>query len=117
MKTLEQLKTELETVKQQAWEIECQIRNISDGFKYLTQTCVYGSVTWQSHNNAFCANEEVSYYYGDNGVVYLYTNNPDHGIENYSGDTMIMSEEDMLSMSKEDISMSRAICNWITKSY
>jgi len=116
MKTLEQLKAELKTVRQQASKIESQIRNTSDGFKYLTQTCVYGSITWQSHNNAFAANEEISEYYGDNGIVHLYTNNPNHNIENWSGSNKIMSEEDMLNMSKENISMSKAICNWITKS-
>ncbi len=117
MKTLEQLKTELETVRKQAYEIESQIRNTSDGFKYLTQTCVYGSITWESHNNAFAANEEVSQYCGEDGMVYLYTNNPNHNIQNYSGDTEIISEEDMLNMSKENVSMSKAICNWITKSH
>lgn len=116
MKTLEQLKAELETVRKQAYKIEKQIRNTSDGFKYLTQTCVYGSITWKSHNNKFAANEEVSEYWGDNGIVNLYTNNPNHNIQNYSGDTKIISKENMLNMSKENVSMSKAICNWITKS-
>lgn len=116
MKTLEQLTAELKTVRKQAEDIENQIRNTSDGFKYLTCTRCYGSVTWQEHLNAFSANEIVSEYCGDNGIVHLYTNNPNHDIRNYSGDTEIMSEEDMINMSKEDISMSRAICNWITKS-
>lgn len=93
------------------------LESTSDGFKYLTCTRYYGSITWQSHENDFCANEEVSEYCGDNGIVDLYTNNPNHGIQNYSGgDTKIISEEDMKNMSKEDISMSKAICNWIIKS-
>ena len=115
MKTLEQLKAELETAREQVWNLMQQIRETSDGFKYLTCTRCYGSVRWESHINAFCANEEVNEYNGDNGIVDLFTNNPDHGITNYSGDTQIISEEDMLNMSKEDVSMSRAICNWIAK--
>ena len=113
MKTLEQLTAELETAKQQVSIIENQIRQISDGFKYLTQTCCWGSVRWQSHNNAFCANEEVREYYGDNGIVHLYTNNPNHNISTY-GDVEVMTYDEIINMSKESISMSNAICNWMT---
>jgi uncharacterized protein YbcV (DUF1398 family) len=103
MKTLKQLKAELESVRKQACEIKDQIRNTSDGFKYLTETCVYGSVTWKSHNNSFAADEEISQYWNDYSTVYLYTNNPNHGLANYSGITEIISEEDMINMSKENI--------------
>lgn len=118
MKTLEQLKAELETARQQAWEIEEQIRETSDGFKYLTRTLCYGSVRWQAHLNSFCANEIVSQYNGDNGIVDLYTTNPDHGIDNYSGDVVIVSEEDILNMATEDKSVSATqwLCNWVIPS-
>lgn len=116
MKTLEQLTAELETAREQVFVIEQQIRKIEDGFIYVTKTRCWGSITWRSHTNAFCANEEVKEYYGDNGIVDLYTNNPNHNIDNYSGDTHVMSEEEILNMAKENISMSRAICNWIARS-
>ena len=117
MTQLEQLIAEHNTAKQQLYAIENQIRQTSDGFKYLTQTRCWGSIRWESHNNAFAANQEVEQYNGDNGIVDLYTNNPNHDIENYSGSVILMSEEDMLKLSKEDVSMSRAMCNWIAKSY
>ena len=97
--------------------IKSILQETKDGFIYLTQTCCYGSVTWQTHNNEYLAKQEDDKYYGDNGIVYIYTNNPNHNFTNYScGGVQIMSEQEIIDMSKEDISMSKAICNWIAKS-
>lgn len=98
--------------------IRYTLSQTSDGFKYLTKVREYGSISWSSHNNELLAKEIDAEYYGDNGIVEIYTNNPDHSFVNYShGGITIMDEQDMINLSKEDISMSRAMCNWITKSY
>jgi hypothetical protein len=93
-------------------EIYNELSEHSDGFIYLTCLRCYGSISWNSHKNSFMVQELCDEYYGDNGIVDIYTTNPNPNIETY-GTINILSEEDIISMSKEDISMSRAMCNWI----
>jgi len=54
-------------------------------------------------------------YYGDNGIVHVYTNNPNTEISSYGG-VKVMTEQEILNMSKENISMSSAISSWISRS-
>ena len=112
---MKELIEKYQKAKNQADVLYQEILNTSDGFIYLTELRCYGSVRWQSHKNEFSVQDLCNEYYGDNGIVDVYTNNPNHEIESY-GSVRVMTEEEMVNLSKEDISMSNAICNWMTVS-
>ena len=90
-----------------------EILNTADGFLYVTCLRCYGSIQWETHKNEFVVQDLCDEYYGDNGIVNVYTNNPDHKISSY-GDVEIMTYDEIINMSKQNISMSNAICNWLT---
>lgn len=114
MKTLEQLKAELETAKEQVYMIENQIRNIADGFIYHICVLSYGSATWDTCTNPFII-QELCYEYGDgyNGLVEVYTNNPDLVINHYGCLSVYTLDE--LPENRRDISKSEAFTNTIIK--
>lgn len=97
-------------------EIRIRLNNASDGFIYLACIRCYGSIQWITFNNEFLTQELCDEYFGDNGIVDVYTNNPDTTIDSY-GSVVYKSLEELQNMSKDNISMSRAITNWIAKSY
>jgi len=111
--TFDELVASYDTAKAEVALLWSLIASREDGFKYLSCLRCYGSITWTQHSNQFTTQELCDEYYGDNGIVDIYTTNPNPNIETY-GTINILSEEDIISMSKEDISMSRAMCNWIT---
>jgi hypothetical protein len=111
---MEELIKKYEEARKYANELYEEILETSDGFRYLTQLRCYGSIRWQSHKNEFSVQDLCNDYYGDNGIVDVYTNNPNHKIESYGG-VRLMTEEEMVNLSKEDISMSNAVCNWIVR--
>lgn len=90
-----------------------EIINTPDGFIYVTCLRCYGSVQWETHKNEFVVQDLCDEYYGDNGIVDVYTNNPNNKISSY-GDVQVMTYDEIINMSKENISMSNAICNWLT---
>jgi hypothetical protein len=100
----------LRELEDELYEVKEQIRQTSDGFIYLTKLRCYGSITWNMHSNCFSAQELCDEYYGDNGIVEVYTNNPDHMISSYGG-VIVMSEEELKNLSQENVSMSQAIVN------
>ena len=112
---MEELIKKYEQSRDYANELYRQITNTSDGFLYMTCLRCYGSIQWRTEKNEFVVQNLCDEYYGDNGIVDVYTNNPNHHISNY-GDVKVMTEQEIINMSKENISMSRAITNWITKS-
>lgn len=99
--------------KKMADKLYSEIIETSDGFIYVTCLRCYGSVHWESHKNEFVVKDLCNEYYGDNGIVNVYTNNPNHTISSY-GDVCVMTYDEIINMSKKDISMSSAICNWIS---
>jgi len=102
--------------QQRVNELYEQLRNTSDGYLYVTCLRCYGSLTWKNHVNKFTVQELCDeYYHGDNGIVDVYTTNPDHGISSYGG-VVVMSEAELQNMAKEDISMGTAVTNWIARS-
>lgn len=111
---MEQLIKKYEDAKKIANELYWEILNTSDGFLYLTKLRCYGSIQWENHKNEYSVKDLCNEYYGDNGIVNVYTNNPNHTIESYGG-VQVLTDEEILNMSKEDISMSRAICNWVSR--
>ena len=100
----------LRRLEDEVYELKEQIRLISDGFIYLTKLRCYGSITWDMHSNAFSVQELCDEYYGDNGIVDVYTNNPDHMISSY-GEVFVMSLEELKNLSQKNVSMTEAIVN------
>lgn len=100
----------LRELEDELYEVREQIRQTSDGFLYLTKLRCYGSITWDTHSNQFSAQELCDEYNGENGIVEVYTNNPDHMISNY-GEVVVMSKDELLNLEQENISMSKAIVN------
>ena len=100
----------LRRLEDELYEVKEQIRQTSDGFLYLTKLRCYGSITWDMHSNSFSAQELCDEYNGENGIVEVYTNNPDHMISSY-GEVVVMSSEELKNLSQENVSMSQAILN------
>lgn len=90
------------------------ISNTPDGFIYLTKLRCYGSITWDLHENSFVVQELCNEYYGENGIVDVFTTNPDHSIISY-GDIQVVTDEEIKNIRKDNVSMTEAICNLLTK--
>ena len=57
-------------------EIEGRIYNHTDGYLYICSVRQFGSV-WEERPSSLYSLKELCYsYYGDNGIVDVYTNNP-----------------------------------------
>lgn len=52
-----------------------KINNYEDGFIYKATSWVHGGSQRHEFKNSFSAKEFIDYFYGDNGVVDLETNN------------------------------------------
>ena len=103
-----------EDAKKIADELYFEILETPDGFLYVTKLRCYGSIRWENHKNEYSVKNLCDEYYGDNGIVEVYTNNPNHSIESYGG-VNVLSEKEIIKMSKMDISMSEALCNWLVR--
>jgi hypothetical protein len=112
---MKELIEKYEMARSKANKLYQEILDASDGFLYVTCLRCYGSVRWQHHNNEFSVKDLCNEYYGDNGIVDVYTNNPNHEIDSY-GSVLVKTYEEIVDMSKENVSMSNAICNWMTRS-
>lgn len=95
-------------------KIRQELSNTSDGFIYLACLRSYGSIQWITFINEFLTQELCDEYNGDDGIVDIYTNNPKSTINSY-GDVVFKSIEELQNLSQDNISMSRAITNWIVK--
>jgi hypothetical protein len=102
------------TAKEYSNKLYNEILNTPDGFLYVTCLRCYGSIYWETHLNEFVTQDLCNEYYGDNGIVDVYTNNSNHNISSY-GDVKVMTEEEIINMSKQNISMTSAITSWITR--
>ena len=111
---VEQLIQEIKALEAQLSNLRSQLHSMSDGYIYLTCLRCYGSLSWETHNNAYSVQELCNEYYGDNGIVDVYTTNPHHTIQSY-GDVNVMTLDEMKNISQDNISMSRAITNWICR--
>jgi len=111
---MEKLIQKYQHAKEYADKLYQEILNTSDGFLYVTQLRCYGSITWDNHTNEFSVQQLCDEYYGDNGIVDVFTNNPNNTISSY-GNIKVMTEDEIINMSKENISMTNAITSWMTK--
>ena len=90
-------------------EISHTITNYEDGHLYICNVRSYGRF-WRDRSitNTHTLQELCYEYYGDNGIVDVYTTNSDLKIENY-GDTMYIKSEEDYNKWKEYEDLKRVI--------
>ncbi|NBO36722.1 hypothetical protein EBU91_04220 [bacterium] len=74
-------------------EIANRIASYDDGFFYICNIRSYGRNWKEKHANPHAVQELCYRYFGDDGIVDVYSNNPDLNIENY-GDVMYVKSID-----------------------
>jgi len=80
-------------------EIDGLIHSYEDGYLYICSIRQFGSVWEERPKSLYSLRELCDSYYGDNGIVDVYTNNPNLGFpemefENYGNVMYIKSEDD-----------------------
>jgi hypothetical protein len=70
------------------------IGNYEDGFFYHCKVRSYGRNWKENYSNTHAVQELCNQYFGDDGIVDVYTTNPDAKIENYGEVNHIKSVED-----------------------
>ena len=83
-------------------EIEDRLYSASDGFLYLCKVRSYGRNWTERHENSYSVNELCIRYDGEEGIVDVYTTNPDLNMYNYGNVFFIKSEEDYNAWKKWD---------------
>lgn len=83
-------------------EIENHLKSTPDGFLYICKVRSYGRNWIERHNNSYSVNELCVRYDGEEGIVDVYTTNPDLNMYNYGNVFYIKSEEDYNSWKKWD---------------
>ena len=83
-------------------EIESHLRSTPDGFLYICKVRSYGRNWTERHNNSYSVNELCIRYDGEEGIVDVYTTNPDLNMYNYGNVFHIKSEEDYNAWKKWD---------------
>lgn len=129
MEKIKQLFQEYKDLENQKEMKFRELYSEEDGFRYITNTRSYGSNTYEEHKNYITVMLLCEQYYGDNGIVDVYTNNPLYKKEEYwnnaydendeynpdvihtYGDIHYLTDEQIDELDKRDVSMSRAICN------
>ena len=86
--------TELVALKN---EIENRIYSFEDGFFYICSVYSYGRNWKENIKNPYSLQELCYQYYGDNGIVDVYTNNPDLSIDNYGDVKYVPTEKDYIN--------------------
>jgi hypothetical protein len=79
-------------------EIQSRIYNYSDGYLYICSVRSYGRVWEEKPKNLYELQELCDSYNGDNGIIDLYTNNPnlkfpEMEFSNWGGDTKYIKSE------------------------
>lgn len=88
-------------------KIESRLYSISDGFLYICKVRSYGRNWIERPHNTYILEELCYRYNGDDGIVDVYTTNPNLKIRNYGEVCYIKSEEDYNSWKKwNDLTMS-----------
>ena len=75
-------------------EITSKIYSFEDGYFYICDVRSYGRNWKENHINPHTVQELCYHYFGDEGIVDVYTNNPDLNIENYGEVRFIPTEKD-----------------------
>ena len=83
-------------------EIESHLRSTPDGFLYICKVRSYGRNWIERHENSYSVNELCIRYDGEEGIVDVYTTNPDLNMYNYGNVFYIKSEEEYNAWGKWD---------------
>ena len=114
MTKLELLKAELELARLEVHELEEELAATPDGFVYFTCLYSFGSKSWDTHLNEFTVQDMCDEYFGgENGLVFVYTNNPNHTIK--YAEVNILSLDELHSICKDNVTMSKAMTNLIAQ--
>lgn len=133
---LEQLRKEVKNLEEKVEQKKFELGQEPDGFVYVTNTRCYGSQHYQEHKNFITVQMLCDEFYGDNGIVDVWTNNPlyeekslnafyenmhdDEGNCNYPdvimtyGEITYLTEEQLKELDTRDVSMGQAVCNWMS---
>lgn len=128
MEKIEKLLAEYNKAVDLQYKKRYELDLISDGYKYITNLRCYGANTYTEHNNYATVSLLCDEYYGDNGIVDVWTNNPYYKKENYKswdeekeehypniivtyGDITYLNDEQLEKLETRDVSMGDAICN------
>ena len=90
--------------------IDDAIYSRKDGYFYICRVRSFGRV-WENNNiyNTFTLQELCDEYSGDNGIVDVYSNNPDLDVQNYAGDNMFIPTIEDYNKWKEYTTISNEI--------
>jgi hypothetical protein len=113
---MKELIQEYKDAQEQVAIVYDKICKTSDGFIYITCLRSYGSIQWRTFINQFLTQELCNEFDGYDGIVDVYTNNPNNKIDS-CGSVVYKSLEELQNLSKDNVSMTRAITNWMAKSY
>ena len=91
-------------------EIESYLNSTPDGFLYICKVRSYGRNWTERHENSYSVNELCIRYDGDEGIVDVYTTNPDLNMYNYGNVFYIKSEDDYDAWKKWDY-MTKSVPN------
>ena len=83
-------------------DIESYLRSTPDGFLYICKVRSYGRNWIERHENSYSVNELCIRYDGEEGIVDVYTTNPDLNMYNYGNVFYVKSEEDYNSWKEWD---------------
>jgi hypothetical protein len=83
-------------------DIESYLRSTPDGFLYICKVRSYGRNWIERHENSYSVNELCIRYDGEEGIVDVYTTNPDLNMYNYGNVFYIKSEKDYNSWKEWD---------------
>jgi len=89
------------------------IHSRKDGYFYICRVRSFGRVWENNHiHNTFVLQELCDEYSGDNGIVDVYSNNPDLDVVNYAGDNMFIPTIEDYNKWKEYTTLSRNISGY-----
>ena len=140
---LEQLRKEVKNLDKKLEQKKFELGQEPDGFVYVTNTRCYGSQHYQQHKNFVTVQHLCHEFYGDNGIVDVWTNNPfyekkslnafyaereanaydmydDEGNCNYPdvihtyGSITYVTDEQLKDLDTRNVSMGQAVCNWMS---
>ena len=75
-------------------EVNFKIYSFEDGYFYICDVRSYGRNWKENHINPHTVQELCYQYFGDEGIVDVYTNNPDLNIQNYGDVKFFPTHED-----------------------
>ena len=76
-------------------DVDYKINSFEDGYFYICDVRSYGRNWKENHINPHTVQELCYRYFGDEGIVDVYTNNPDLDIENYGNVKFVPTKEDL----------------------